>query len=174
MKILLAVDGSEPSDLAVGEVAGRPWPAGTEVRVLSVVQRIALPATVLAMDDVSGGERYAEELGQHAGEMAARAVQSLQGSGLAAEAVVRHGDPRNIIVDEAGDWGADLIVVGSHGYTGLQRWLLGSVAQSVVSHAPCSVEVVRGRVVPEARAPVEIPTEEELARSEPGVAIPPA
>ncbi|PYT09057.1 MAG: hypothetical protein DMF60_03355 [Acidobacteria bacterium] len=57
--------------------------------------------------------------------------------------VVRDGDPRSVIVDEAKDWSANLIVVGSHGYTGVKRWLLGSVAHSVVSHAPCSVEVVR-------------------------------
>ena len=42
-----------------------------------------------------------------------------------------------------GDVSADLIVLGSHGYTGIKRFLLGSVALSVVSHAPCSVEVVR-------------------------------
>ena len=48
-------------------------------------------------------------------------------------------------VDEATEWPADLIVLGSHGYTGLKRWLLGSVAQSVVAHASCSVEVVRGK-----------------------------
>ena len=46
-------------------------------------------------------------------------------------------------LDRAEEWSADLVVVGSHGYTGLKRLLLGSVAQSVVSHAPCSVEVVR-------------------------------
>jgi nucleotide-binding universal stress UspA family protein len=56
---------------------------------------------------------------------------------------VRQGDPRTVIIDEAKAWSADLIVVGSHGYTGIKRLLLGSVAQSVVSHAPCSVEVVR-------------------------------
>jgi nucleotide-binding universal stress UspA family protein len=57
--------------------------------------------------------------------------------------VVRRGDPRSVILEEAKEWDADLIVVGSHGYTGIKRLLLGSVAQSVVSHAPCSVEVVR-------------------------------
>ena len=56
---------------------------------------------------------------------------------------MRDGDPRTVIVDEAKEWSADLIVMGSHGYTGLKRLLLGSVAHSVVSHAPCSVEVVR-------------------------------
>jgi len=46
---------------------------------------------------------------------------------------------------QADEWGADLIVVGSHGRTGVKRWLLGSVAGAIVSHAPCSVEVVRRR-----------------------------
>lgn len=48
-------------------------------------------------------------------------------------------------VDEADTWGADLIVVGSHGHTGMMRWLLGSVATAIVRHASCSVEVVRKR-----------------------------
>jgi nucleotide-binding universal stress UspA family protein len=74
-----------------------------------------------------------------------RAAASLKEKGLPVEMVVRNGDPRSVIVDEAKDWPADLIVVGSHGYSGVKRWLLGSVAQSVVSHAPCSVEVVRKR-----------------------------
>jgi nucleotide-binding universal stress UspA family protein len=88
-------------------------------------------------------ERLRQELARRAERLTARVVEELRGSGLAAEAVVRDGDPRATIVDEAEAWAADLIVVGSHGYTGLKRWLLGSVAQSVVSHAPCSVEIVR-------------------------------
>lgn len=73
------------------------------------------------------------------------AGEALSSLGLATETVVREGDPRSAIVDEAKEWGADLIVVGSHGRTGLTRWLLGSVAQAVVGHAPCSVEVIRER-----------------------------
>jgi nucleotide-binding universal stress UspA family protein len=50
-----------------------------------------------------------------------------------------------VILDEAEKWKADLIVVGSHGYPAWERLLLGSVSQAVVSHAKCSVEVVRVR-----------------------------
>ena len=53
------------------------------------------------------------------------------------------GPPRVVILDEAESWGADLIVVGSNGYRAWERFLLGSVSQSIVSHAKCSVEVVR-------------------------------
>jgi nucleotide-binding universal stress UspA family protein len=63
--------------------------------------------------------------------------------GLSIETRVRQGDPRREILAEAQDWAADLIIVGSHGRTGTQRWLVGSVAEHVVRHAPCSVEVVR-------------------------------
>jgi len=56
---------------------------------------------------------------------------------------VRHGDPRRVIVDQAREWGADLIIIGARGHSALERWLIGSVAQNVVAHAPCSVEVVR-------------------------------
>ena len=61
------------------------------------------------------------------------------------ETAVREGDPRIEIVQEALDWNADLIIMGSHGHTGLRKFLLGSVAQHVISHAPCSVEVARAR-----------------------------
>ena len=48
-----------------------------------------------------------------------------------------------MILEEAREWGADLIVVGSHGRRGLERFLLGSVADSIAIHAECSVEVIR-------------------------------
>jgi nucleotide-binding universal stress UspA family protein len=70
-------------------------------------------------------------------------AETLKQKGLTVDSAVRDGDARSVIVDEARKWPADLIVLGSHGYTGIKRLLLGSVALSVVSHAPCSVEVVR-------------------------------
>lgn len=145
MKILLAVDDSSYSSAAAGVVGARPWPQGTTVRVLSVVEAVPLPATELWYDTDNLVERAQQELQTRAKALVERVTQALQGSGLLAEPVLREGDPRSVIVDEAEKWGADLIVLGSHGYTGLQRFLLGSVAHSVVSHAPCSVEVVRAK-----------------------------
>jgi nucleotide-binding universal stress UspA family protein len=52
--------------------------------------------------------------------------------------------PRAIILEEANQWGADLIVLGSHGHNGVERFLLGSVSEGVALHAPCSVEIIRG------------------------------
>lgn len=144
MKILLAIDVSPYSQAAVDEIARRPWPPATITRVLSVIQPYPPPATefVLAaatIDDVRR-QQTADAEGLTRG-----AADVLKMANISTETAVREGDPRSAIVDEAEQWGADLIVVGSHGRTGLKRWLMGSVAQAVVGHAPCSVEVVRKR-----------------------------
>ncbi len=53
--------------------------------------------------------------------------------------------PKEVILDEANQWGADLIVLGSHGHRGITRFLLGSVSEAVATHARCSVDVIRKR-----------------------------
>jgi len=54
------------------------------------------------------------------------------------------GEPRDILLDCARNWKADIIVLGSHGWRGLDLLLIGSVSESVALHAECSVEVIRG------------------------------
>jgi nucleotide-binding universal stress UspA family protein len=144
MRILLAIDGSPHSQTAVDEVARRPWPSKSQIRLLSVIQPYAPPATEFVLAGATFEDMRQQQVSS-AKEIMERAAESLKKSGLSTETAVREGDPRSAIVDEADDWGADLIVVGSHGRTGLARWLLGSVAQAVVGHASCSVEVVRRR-----------------------------
>jgi nucleotide-binding universal stress UspA family protein len=143
MKILLAVDGSPFSDAAVEGVAKRPWPPGTEVKVLHVTERPMIPAA----EPWALPDNYFEEMDraarEHARTTVEKAVARLEGKGLNVTTDVIEGYAKHVIVDEAEKWGADLIVVGSHGYRGLTRLLLGSVSQAVASHAPCSVEIVR-------------------------------
>jgi nucleotide-binding universal stress UspA family protein len=145
MKILLAVDESEYSAAAAAAVTTRPWPSGTIVRVLTAIEPVVPPASELWYDAGGSIERAQQELTTRAEQLTAGVAETLRASGLTTETAIRDGEPRSVIVDEARDWSADLIVVGSHGYTGLKRWLLGSVAQAVVTHAPCSVEVVRNK-----------------------------
>ena len=145
MKVLLAIDDSEYSAEAIKEVAARPWPPKTMVRVLSVVEPITPPATELWFDAGGSLERVQQEMTKRATELIKNTAEKLDGKGFSIETAVRVGDARSEIVDEAEDWSADLIVLGSHGYSGIKRLLLGSVALSVVSHAFCSVEVVRRR-----------------------------
>jgi len=150
VKILLAVDGSPYSAAAAETVLKRPWPPGTIVRVLSAVEDIAPPAVELWYDAGGNLEETRRQITSQAEQLTDEVAETVRASGFTVETAVRHGDPRSVIIDEATEWRADLIVVGSHGYTGIKRLLLGSVANSVVSHAPCSVEVVRQKHTKEA------------------------
>ena len=144
MKILLAIDGSPHSQDAVDEIARRPWPTRTAVRVVSVIRPYAPPATEVVLAAATIDTVRQQQMGE-AEALTVRAGELLAEPGLSVETVVREGDARSAILDEAESWGADLIVVGSHGRTGLKRLVLGSVAAAVMAHAPCSVEVVRRR-----------------------------
>lgn len=143
MKILVGVDDSPCSERAVDFVRKMKWPAGSRLLVLSVAH-IPVPVT----GDLYGGEQAAvgisSEIERKNHQTLADRVQStLREAGLATECRVTIGDPRVDLVELAKTERADLIVVGSHGRTGLGKLLLGSVASHVVTHAPCSVLVVK-------------------------------
>jgi nucleotide-binding universal stress UspA family protein len=148
MRILLAIDGSSFSEAAVAEVASKPWPANSEVKIISVAELPILPAVdVWTPTDnyFQEIEKLAEEQAQRIVSRAADELRNRQGDKLRITTEVIVGHPRSVITHEAETWGADLIVVGSHGYRGLTRLWLGSVSQTVASHAKCSVEIVRGK-----------------------------
>jgi nucleotide-binding universal stress UspA family protein len=145
MKILLAVDGSQESNFAIAEMARRPWPKGTMIRVLSVVENIpvgllGLPAAYFG--DLTGSVRLAA---QTAVDAAVKKLIEAFGEAVGVYGDVLNGSPKRVIVEQADRWRADLIVLGSHGHGTWETLLLGPVPQSVVLHANCSVEVVRER-----------------------------
>ncbi len=86
-----------------------------------------------------------QERRKEAKELLQRAAQQLRKAGFRTSEMVEGGDPKIKIIDHAADWHADLIVLGSHGWKGLGRFLMGSVSEAVTRHAGCSVEVVRTR-----------------------------
>ena len=140
MKLLLAIDDSDHSREAVKQVSAHFNPQTTEIRVLHVLT----PATYATPPQMSHG--YApemEELEHEVRSCVEDSAKKLRTAGFRVDVAVVTGDTRSTILDIAGDWAAELIVVGSHGHKGLARFLLGSVAESVVRHARCSVLVVR-------------------------------
>jgi nucleotide-binding universal stress UspA family protein len=150
MKILLATDGSEYATAAARSIAARPWPAGSEVRAISVAPIIApLPEAIPLSPSYYPSPEIVEiaqqETHRRAEEALARARQALSVSAvrLVESECSPVGDARGAILDEAENWGADLIVLGSLGHHGIKRFMLGSVSESVAMHALCSVEVVR-------------------------------
>jgi nucleotide-binding universal stress UspA family protein len=151
-KVLLATDGSECSEQAARSIAERPWQAGTEIRVLNAVELI-LPATralfqppFIDSDVIESAQAQAMKRSQdaitRAREILSSSVTTSQLNVSEAVSVLLEA-PQTIVLNEAAEWGADLIVLGSHGHHGVDRFLLGSVSESVAMHAGCSVEVIR-------------------------------
>lgn len=148
MKILLAIDGSSCSDVAVRNVANKPWPVGSEVKILSVVEPVPLPAIeswVPPENYIEALEIAGDDQGRRIVNKAAEQVREAQGDKLRVSTEIVRGHPKHAIIDEADSWGADLVLLGSHGYRGLTRLWLGSVSQAVASHAKCSVGIIRDR-----------------------------
>ena len=146
MKILLAVDGSAYSDAAVEEIVKRPWPPGSEVKVITVAE---MPI-MLGMEPWAASPDYFELMqkgirgaAQDVINRAMAKLNTIEDKTLKISTEIIEGPPRPVIVDEAENWHADLIVMGSRGLGAWNRLLLGSVSSSVVHHAKCSVEIVR-------------------------------
>lgn len=134
MKVLFAVDDSHFADNALETVGSRAWPAETEFRVLNVLE--------LSRNEFDGADADVVAKLKAALETKAEILRKHHPSNNVEVRVVQ-GVAKEAILDEAENWGSDLIVVGSHGKKGIQKFLLGSVAESILGYAPCAVEVVK-------------------------------
>src|SRR5205085_12563173 len=126
MKILLATDGSPCSEAAVNEVAHRPWPTGSEVKIISAVDLPTPPAPepwALPPDYFQDIEKAARDQAQAALDNASAKCRAGDNQ-LKVTTALLEGSSKHVILDEAEQWGADLIIIGSHGYRELQRFLL--------------------------------------------------
>jgi nucleotide-binding universal stress UspA family protein len=148
MKILIATDGSKFSEEAVERICRVVKnPENVSIKIISAYEEPMLAvAAPYAMPPVCNPILETEMKG-----LAAQAV-------FQAEVKIRErlpalkenltmrvicGSPAQVIVEEAENWGADLVVVGSHGYGFWERMFLGSVSNAIALHAPCSVLIVR-------------------------------
>jgi nucleotide-binding universal stress UspA family protein len=136
MKILLAIDDSKFSEAATQAVIAQYQRQGTEIKVLHVVD-LTLPIPT------SSAAGFRRESLKHGAELVQRTEQLLVKAGYKVLTAVEEGDPRSKILDDAAHWNADLVILGSHGRTGVNRFLMGSVSEAVAHHASCSVQIVR-------------------------------
>jgi len=147
MKILVATDGTKQGDSAVEMLVNVKVGDGDEIKVISVVD-MSVPLGI----DIYGGylpdtteiEKVARENAEKALATSARRLKEIT-DGAAISSEVLFGSPESRIVETAEQFKADLIVLGSHGYNRWERLLLGSVSDSVLHHAPCSVLIVRSQ-----------------------------
>ena len=140
MKVLVGVDGSAYSAALIRYVVGATWPKHARFLVLSAVTTIFGTGEARASDAIS---EIMKRQVKHHRAISERAAARLEAAGLTAEAETAIGDPRTVLIDAARGKRVALVVVGSRGSTGVKKLLLGSVASHVVTHAPCSVLVVR-------------------------------
>ncbi|HEX8138226.1 MAG TPA: universal stress protein [Pyrinomonadaceae bacterium] len=148
-RIVVGVDGSIGSDAAVRTVAARDWTPGSEVRVVVVEDLLgAYPVSLLippageSVDEVNQAEHTQAE------EIAAKAVKELSDGlddrRMTVSSVIETGDPKQVLVRHAEEFGADCIFTGATGTSSrIERFVLGSVSAAVAARAHCSVEVVR-------------------------------
>ena len=147
MKILFATDGAKQSDAAIEMLRNFALAEGDEIKIVSVVD-MAVP---MALDIYGGYLPDSAEIETTARESATKLLETTEArikthfgeKNLTVTSEVLFGSPESRIVETAEATHPDLIVLGSHGYSRWERLLLGSVSDSVVHHAPCSVLIVR-------------------------------
>lgn len=148
MKVLVAIDDSRYSATVLDRLTGRSWWADTSFMVLHVV---ALPAADHWQDwGLSVEEKFKQTLIEGAQKLVDDKVKFLKkemDGKYEVEGKVGEGHVCETIVQLAADWSADLIILGSHGRSGFEKFLLGSVAEGVALRAPCSVEIVKQMLV---------------------------
>jgi nucleotide-binding universal stress UspA family protein len=137
MKVLVGIDFSRSSEIALEEIARRPWPKGTEFFLVTIVEPL----------DLAASQTFVPEFSRTKAEAARVRIEqmapTLAERGWAVSSRVLPGHPRSSLNTVAESWKADLVVVGSRGRGPLRRLLLGSVAAAVVRGCPSSVEIVR-------------------------------
>jgi nucleotide-binding universal stress UspA family protein len=134
VRLVVGVDGSAGAEAAVSAVAGRAWPAGSAVRVVTAVSSEVLVA-------FGRGSELIEPVEDAVRRVNAAAVRKLETAGLDAVSIIGDADPKRALVQQAAEWGADAVFVGRQGLRA-RRSFLGSVVASVAARAPCSVEAI--------------------------------
>lgn len=148
-RVLLAIDDSPYSKVAVESVLGAYWPRETQFYILNVCNprysSFAFePSPTRLIQTLEYQDRHRRVMEDMLNDVSIR-LKEVFGSDCI-EYGLAEGQPDTLILETARDWGAHLIVVGSHGRPSLARRFLGSVSQSVAIKADCSVQVVRSNI----------------------------
>jgi nucleotide-binding universal stress UspA family protein len=140
MRIVMGVDGSDSSLAAVALAASTTWPAGTTIRLVGAVELPSLRTGIAAPSDRSADDDLQRTLFDSLRGLS----EPLRRRGLGTETVVARGRAADVLLAEAEDLDADLIVVGNRGFGTAASVILGSVSATLVDHADCPVLVARG------------------------------
>jgi nucleotide-binding universal stress UspA family protein len=149
-RIVLGYDASPDADLALELVSGFPLKEAVSVTVCAVYEVVAPLASGIAptmIAQVHAVHREDLREARSAAEaIAADAARRLSERGVVAEPRAVHGSPHEQLTVAASELSADLVVVGSRGLSGIERFFLGSTSAALVAHPPASVLVARGKM----------------------------
>ncbi len=140
MKILVAIEGTSDSKATLHRLTEYVQAKNGELRILHVTNSLEFAASPRVLPSYT---RAVEEEEKEGRALLEPHVERLRKEGYTVDAEVASGETSETILAVAERWGADLIVLGSHGGGSVRRMLLGSVAYAVVRRAGCSVMVVR-------------------------------
>ena len=140
-KVLFTTDGSRFAEDSLPYAIDLALQCKAAFRAVTVVENPVFYGTpeATALYEAEFYRSLSSELEKMAQTGVEKSAQQATSKGLQASSIVRHGSPGDEIVAEAVDWGADVIVMSTHGRSGLVRALLGSVANRLVNHAPCPI-----------------------------------
>src|SRR5215210_7236971 len=141
--ILLPTDFSECAQYALSYAASFARSAAASIVCVHVVEPVVPTVGYTGMAEPLPIADISDQLEDSAERELPKIAECDECAGLEVEEVIAHGDAASEIVRVARERGVDLIVISSHGRTGLGRMLFGSAAESVVRHAPCPVLVVK-------------------------------
>jgi nucleotide-binding universal stress UspA family protein len=144
VRIIVGTDGSSNAEVAIDAVAARTWPAGSEVRLVCVLDT----TMVIRVDAESPSvmkwvDAEDEKDWDWVRLVFEPSAEKLRNAKLVTSVELRKGNPKSVLVEEAEEWEADSIFLGAKGVRGVEHFLLGSVSAAVAARAPCSVEIMR-------------------------------
>lgn len=159
-RIVIGVDGSPQSDAAIARLSVRSWPKGSAAHLVTAVNAVVytaffsedyfavpLVSTAVTPDGSAVKQEWrvknAKKPTAWIKKMHAEYKATLENAGLIVTSLIKEGDPKVVLAEEAGRWGADGIFLGAEGHSRVERIVIGSVSAAIASRAHCSVEVIR-------------------------------
>ncbi len=148
MRILIAIDNSECSEFAIEEVFNRNWGSDVQCRIVTVIEPVTVgvvdPMYVPMMEEAQ--REHICSMQKIINAKADRLKERWIDGQITGEVLI--GLVAESIIEEGIRWKADLIVLGSHGKKGIQKFLLGSISEKVAIGAHCPVEIVKSKPAP--------------------------
>jgi nucleotide-binding universal stress UspA family protein len=144
-RILVPLDFSPSSDQALAYAAALAEEFGASLALLHVIEDRLMTGPWPAEIYLGELPKLRQDLVKEAERRTLECLESLNAKGITATGEVLIGGPSHVILEQAATMGVDLVVMGTHGRTGITHLLIGSVAERVIRHAPCPVFVVRER-----------------------------